>query len=337
LAFCASDNKVGFAEAFVLFCLYVIYCVIMYNNEKFETYAYKKHKQVAPAEEADAEKGASTEESKEAASSEADPEKTPEVTGEEDQDAMKPAKAVEAGDPPIKAEMAELRKAGDAEKEDPDAKEGEGEGDGDDEEDDEHFMTKPDGALNQLIWYLSLPIYVPLYYLTPEPTEKMFLVTFVESLVWIAGYSFLLVWWVEILGQVLGIRTIIMGFTLLAAGTSIPDAVSSMAVAKMGEGDMAVSSSIGSNIFDILVGLPIPWMIKIGIIEGVDFEVVIGSPYITFYVLLLLFMVFLVIVSIHCLGWVLNKPLGACMAALYVAFLVIALTVEDGRATFLAF
>lgn len=47
------------------------------------------------------------------------------------------------------------------------------------------------------------------------------------------------------------------------AGTSIPDAVSSVAVAKVGEGDMAVSSSIGSNIFDILVGLPIPWIIKI--------------------------------------------------------------------------
>ena len=28
----------------------------------------------------------------------------------------------------------------------------------------------------------------------------------------------------------------------------------------MGQGDMAVSSSIGSNIFDILVGLPLPWL-----------------------------------------------------------------------------
>ena len=28
-----------------------------------------------------------------------------------------------------------------------------------------------------------------------------------------------------------------------------------------GKGDMAVSSSIGSNIFDVLVGLPLPWLV----------------------------------------------------------------------------
>merc|ERR1719235_2835371 len=95
----------------------------------------------------------------------------------------------------------------------------------------------------------------------------------------------------------------VMGFTFIAAGTSIPDAVSSVAVARMGEGDMAVSSSIGSNIFDILVGLPIPWMVKIGIIELGDFTVKLESEYLTFYVLLLLFMVMMVVISIHFLGW----------------------------------
>ena len=51
-----------------------------------------------------------------------------------------------------------------------------------------------------------------------------------------------------------------MGLTLLAAGTSVPDLLTSVIVARMGEGDMALSSSIGSNIFDILVGLPLPWV-----------------------------------------------------------------------------
>ena len=53
----------------------------------------------------------------------------------------------------------------------------------------------------------------------------------------------------------------IMWLTPLAAGTSIPDCLSSIAVARRGHGDMAVSSSIGSNIFDILIGLPVPWFI----------------------------------------------------------------------------
>merc|ERR1719387_640918 len=95
--------------------------------------------------------------------------------------------------------------------------------------------------------------------------------SFFISLCWIAFFSYLLVYAVELFGEaILGGGnnvTIVMGFTVLAAGTSIPDLVSSMAVARAGEGDMAVSSSIGSNIFDILVGLPIPWMIKIGLVE----------------------------------------------------------------------
>ncbi len=46
----------------------------------------------------------------------------------------------------------------------------------------------------------------------------------------------------------------VTGTTLLAAGTSVPDLISSVIVARKGYGDMAVSSSIGSNIFDITVG-----------------------------------------------------------------------------------
>eukprot|EP00404_Azadinium_spinosum_P050317 CAMPEP_0180743366 /NCGR_PEP_ID=MMETSP1038_2-20121128/27410_1 /TAXON_ID=632150 /ORGANISM="Azadinium spinosum, Strain 3D9" /LENGTH=390 /DNA_ID=CAMNT_0022776779 /DNA_START=227 /DNA_END=1397 /DNA_ORIENTATION=- len=193
------------------------------------------------------------------------------------------------------------------------------------------LMDRPDGFPDRVIWYLSLPIYAPLHYCTPEASEKMFLVTFVVSLLWIAGFSFLLLWWVEIIADIMGIDTILAGFTVLAAGTSIPDLASSVAVAKAGEGDMAVSSSIGSNIFDILVGLPIPWIIKIGIIESGGHQVPIISPYLTFYVLLLLFMVFMTIVSIHIFGWTLNKPLGASMALLYVMFLLTVCSVEYNK------
>merc|ERR1719218_538056 len=126
------------------------------------------------------------------------------------------------------------------------------------------------------------------------------MVTFFVALLWIAGFSLVLVYCVELFAEaILGggnNATIVMSFTLLAAGTSIPDLVSSIAVARIGEGDMAVSSSIGSNIFDILVGLPLPWILKIGIVEGAvngnsDYRVAIGSPFIFWYVCLLLFMV----------------------------------------------
>lgn len=203
----------------------------------------------------------------------------------------------------------------------------------DDSDDIDTLMMLPDELQEQIMWVLSLPIYAALYYGIPKPTQKMFLVTFCVALLWIAGFSFVLVYCVEIFGEAIlgggsGV-TVVMSFTVLAAGTSIPDLVSSMAVAKAGEGDMAVSSSIGSNIFDILVGLPVPWIIKIGLVErSTDYTVGIRSPYIALFVILLIFMVFCVICAVHFGGWQLNKKLGAVMAILYCIFLGIVLPVE---------
>lgn len=83
-------------------------------------------------------------------------------------------------------------------------------------------------------------------------------VSFTMSIVWIGIFSYFMVEWTAIIGDTLHIPEVVMGLTFLAAGTSVPDLLSSVIVAKQGHGDMAVSSSIGSNIFDILVGLPLP-------------------------------------------------------------------------------
>lgn len=54
----------------------------------------------------------------------------------------------------------------------------------------------------------------------------------------------------------------VMGLTFLAAGTSVPEAVSSIIVTKQGHGEMGISNSIGSNTFDILLCLGLPWLVK---------------------------------------------------------------------------
>lgn len=212
---------------------------------------------------------------------------------------------------------------------------------GSEETDDIEALVKlPDGSLvDKISWALCTPIYVPLYYLIPRPGPKWFLATFGIALLFIAGYSYFLVYCVQMFGYAIlgGERSegvnIVLSFTVLAAGTSIPDLVSSMAVARAGEGDMAVSSSIGSNIFDILVGLPLPWILKIAIVEGAingnsDYGIAIKSPYIAMYVFLLLFMVACVILSILMNKWYLNKVLGVMMSGLYVVFLGVVLPVE---------
>lgn len=129
--------------------------------------------------------------------------------------------------------------------------------------------------------------------------------TFCVSMVWISFYSYFMVWMITIIGKrqqrwrrswkaqrykyslsnlfptstilqrqiqcfvgsTLGIPDTVMGLTFVAAGVSVPDALSSLAVIKEGLGDMAVSNAVGSNVFDILVCLGLPWFIQTAMIQ----------------------------------------------------------------------
>ena len=71
-----------------------------------------------------------------------------------------------------------------------------------------------------------------------------------------------MVWMITVIGFTFGIPDTVMGLTFIAAGVSVPDALSGIAVVRDGQGDMAVSNAIGSNVFDILVCLGIPWFIQ---------------------------------------------------------------------------
>ena len=130
-----------------------------------------------------------------------------------------------------------------------------------------------------------------------------------------------MVGWAETIGNTVGIDTFIMGLTFLAAGTSVPDLLSSVIVARMGEGDMAVSSSIGSNIFDILVGLPVPWFVYTVWPNGEN-KVIIGADGVWLSIIILLVMIVLIIATIHLSGWQLSKKLGFAMFFFYFLFLL---------------
>uniref|UniRef100_A0A8C3L3A4 Sodium/potassium/calcium exchanger 1 n=1 Tax=Chrysolophus pictus TaxID=9089 RepID=A0A8C3L3A4_CHRPC len=129
----------------------------------------------------------------------------------------------------------------------------------DDEENDEPLSLEwPETRKKQAIYLFLFPIVFPLWSTIPDvrnpDSKKFFVITFFGSIIWIAAFSYLMVWWAHQVGETIGISEEIMGLTILAAGTSIPDLITSVIVARKGLGDMAVSSSVGSNIFDITVG-----------------------------------------------------------------------------------
>jgi Ca2+/Na+ antiporter len=111
--------------------------------------------------------------------------------------------------------------------------------------------------------------------------------------------------------------------TVLAAGTSVPDMLSSIAVAEEGHGDMAVSNAIGSNVFDILLGLGFPWFLA-SLIYGVPFPVEVSNVII--WTLILCGSVFFFIFSIVLSGYRLHPKVGIVFLLLYVTFVLYVLT-----------
>lgn len=202
--------------------------------------------------------------------------------------------------------------------------------DADEEEQGFHIECPEDATLIQLGWYvLSYPLCAMMYISMPdirrpknEGNVKLAIVEFCMSLCWIAFFSFCLVDWLTVASNTLGIPTPVSGVTLLAAGTSIPDLISSYIVAKQGQGDMAVSSSIGSNIFDILVGLPLPWLCYSLIFSE---SVEVGTQSLKLSILLLIVMLISVITAVMCMHWRMTRCLGYVMFGLYFFFMIQAL------------
>ncbi len=72
------------------------------------------------------------------------------------------------------------------------------------------------------------------------------------GLVLLIASSRLLVWGAVEVAQSLGVSDLIIGLTIIAIGTSLPELASSVIAARKGEHDMVVGNILGSNIFNTL-------------------------------------------------------------------------------------
>mmetsp|Transcript_41419 Transcript_41419/g.119232 ORF Transcript_41419/g.119232 Transcript_41419/m.119232 type:complete len:474 (+) Transcript_41419:124-1545(+) len=140
--------------------------------------------------------------------------------------------------------------------------------------------------------------------------------------------SYVMVDATERVGQILTIDQMVMGLVFLAAGTSIPDALGSIAVAKQGEGDMAVANALGSNVFDILLGLGLPWLLYTASTgEPLTFE---QAAYDRFkydvWILVIVLWVFIGLLVAN--RWKLTRLLGGVLLLVYALYVVYALVLR---------
>ena len=156
----------------------------------------------------------------------------------------------------------------------------------------------------------------PLCFLFPSPEKYYWVFSF--SILLIAGLSWILVESAIHISHLLNIPEAIIALTVLAIGTSIPDLISSLVVARQGRGDMAVSNAIGSNIFDILIGLGIPFLIVI--LLGKDIQAGGKDLMISSVVLFGSLVIFFGLLLIK--RWKIDWMTGAILIGLYLFYIV---------------
>jgi cation:H+ antiporter len=92
--------------------------------------------------------------------------------------------------------------------------------------------------------------------------------------------SRLLVWGAVSIAQQMGVSDLVIGLTIVALGTSLPELAATMMSAIKREHDIAIGNVIGSNIFNLLAVLGLPGLLNPGPVDTAvltrDYPVMIG-------------------------------------------------------------
>lgn len=121
------------------------------------------------------------------------------------------------------------------------------------------------------------------------------------------------------LAMALGMSETMVGLTIVAVGTSLPELVTSFVAARKGEVDMALGNAIGSNVFNILLVLGIASTISpIGFMmsNAVDIAAVIVATIVCW--------------AVAAKNKSLGKVMGAIMVVSYFAYMVYVVMRETG-------
>lgn len=113
-----------------------------------------------------------------------------------------------------------------------------------------------------------------------------------------------------ILAQEFGLSEKIIGLTVIAIGTSLPELITSVIAIRKGHGDIGVGNIIGSNIYNILM------IMGVGATLG---GVIVSADVFIDYAIMIIFSLSLLIAM---KTGVINRVMGVCMVVGYVAYLI---------------
>lgn len=96
----------------------------------------------------------------------------------------------------------------------------------------------------------------------PELKTASAIFWLVLGLIILAGSSRLLVWGATEVARALEVSELVIGLTIVAIGTSLPELAASVASALKNHHDLAIGNVVGSNIFNLLAVMAVPGIIS---------------------------------------------------------------------------
>ncbi|CAM9857685.1 unnamed protein product [Ascophyllum nodosum] len=200
---------------------------------------------------------------------------------------------------------------------------------GEEEPERSRFEWPKKSLVDQALFIISLPLQAIFFFTIPDcgnpKYEKWYAVSFVMCLVWIGALTHFMVEWANAVGCYAGVSPIFMGLLVLSVGTSVPDALGSMIAARKGEANMAIANAVGSNVFDVLIGLGLPWFLR-GVILSEPMDLDRDGIELNVIILFCTAILFVIVLALR--QWSMNTKTGLFLFALYLAYVVFVIVRE---------
>ena len=120
-------------------------------------------------------------------------------------------------------------------------------------------LAWPETSGRRALYMVTFPMLLILYATIPDVRRQKWTdyypVTMITGVGWLAIMAYGMMNAAERAGCLAGLQEDLMGLTVTAAGTSLPNLFASVLVARQGLGNMAVSNAFGSNTFNIFIAL----------------------------------------------------------------------------------
>ena len=165
-------------------------------------------------------------------------------------------------------------------------------------------------------------------------------ITLLTSLGLIGCCSYVFIWMILVICETSGISETLLGFTIVAAATSMEETITSISICKReikrykqnkeGESklNMAISNCIGSNIFDLSIGIGIPYLFNSLFFTQGRYFTKVYSGNITFIAFGLLVCLLFYLTLLTVFKWELTKYFGLSLLSIWLIYNIMVVCLE---------